>query len=217
VLGIAGHPGAFAEFLTLPDTNLHVVPDSVPDEFAVFVEPLAAAGEILDQVKIPAQSSIAVLGDGKLGLLIAQLLHANGLEVRMFGRHKQKLALAQAAGIQVERPRDVLPKAAFDYVVDATGSPDGLRQAAEMAKPRGTVIMKSTIHGEVKLNTAPLIVNEITLVGSRCGRFEPALRLLQKGKIRLNGMITASYSLGDAPQAMARAAEKGVLKVLLRP
>jgi alcohol dehydrogenase len=189
----------------------------VPDEFAVFVEPLAAAGEILDQVKIPAQSSIAVLGDGKLGLLIAQLLHANGLEVRMFGRHKQKLALAQAAGIQVERPRDVLPKAAFDYVVDATGSPDGLRQAAEMAKPRGTVIMKSTIHGEVKLNTAPLIVNEITLVGSRCGRFEPALRLLQKGKIRLNGMITASYSLGDAPQAMARAAEKGVLKVLLRP
>lgn len=216
VLGIVGHPGAFAEWLTLPDRNLHVVPARIPTEHAVFTEPLAAACEILDQVRIPQGASAAVLGDGKLGLLIAQVLHTHGARVLHIGRHRSKLRISAAAGITVEQAGRRLPRAAFDIVVEATGSSAGLPAAVGMVRPRGTVVLKSTVHDAVTVDTAPIVVNEITLVGSRCGRFEPALRLLAAGKVRVAGLLSDEFPLADAPRAFARAARPGVLKVLLR-
>jgi threonine dehydrogenase-like Zn-dependent dehydrogenase len=216
VLGIVQHPGAFREFLTLPLENLHRVPKNVTDAQAVFVEPLAAASEILDQVKIPRGATIAVLGDGKLGLLIAQVLLAHGSGVHQYGRHKQKLKIAAAAGVDTSLMKNGnLPRSQYDWVVDATGSPEGLRQAVAMTRPRGTVILKSTVHGLPRIDTAPVIVNEITLVGSRCGRFEPALRLLRTGRVNVDSLISETFPLQDAPRAFRRARTSGVLKVLL--
>ena len=216
VLGIVNHPGAFREFLTLPERNLHALPDALPTERAVFVEPLAAACEILDQVTLPCAAEVAVLGDGKLGLLVALVLNAYGHRVHQFGRHAEKLQIARRAGVATEASSGALPEMAYDWVVDATGSPEGLRQAVRMTRPRGTVILKSTVHGLVGVDTAPVIVNEITLVGSRCGRFEPALDLLSRNLIPVEEMISEQLPLADAPRAFERAAQKGVLKVLLR-
>jgi alcohol dehydrogenase len=216
VLGIVKHPGAFREFLTLPIRNLHRVPASIPTEHAVFIEPIAAACEILDQVKIPQGERIAVLGDGKLGLLVAQVLQAHGAQVHLFGRHRDKMRIAEATGVTTEIVPKKLPVAAWPFVVDATGSSAGLQAAVGMCIPRGTVIMKSTVHGLVSIDTAPAIVNEITLVGSRCGRFEAALPLLAAGKIQIGRMISEEFPLDRAPQAFVHAAKKGVLKVLLR-
>ena len=215
VLGIVKHPGAFREFLTLPERNLHVLPDALPNERAVFVEPLAAACEILDQVALPCSSAVAVLGDGKLGLLIALVLNAYGYRVHEFGRHPDKLRISRQAGVETEAAGGSLPEMAYDWVVDATGSPEGFRQAVKMTRPRGTVILKSTVHGLVGVDTAPVIVNEITLVGSRCGRFEPALDLLSRGLIPVEELISEQLPLAEAPRAFARAAQKGTLKVLL--
>jgi threonine dehydrogenase-like Zn-dependent dehydrogenase len=214
VLGIAGHPGAFSEYFTLPERNLRLVPDNISTERATFTEPLAAACEILDQVAIPRGGEVAVLGDGKLGLLAAQVLLAHGARVYLYGRHPAKLAIAAACGAQTF-PNSGLPASRFDWVVEATGAPEGLGAAIRMARPRGTVIMKSTLHGEVPLDTAPAIVNEITLVGSRCGRFEPALELLAGGRLRLEEMISDRFPLAQAARAFERAAAGGVLKVLL--
>lgn len=215
VLGIVNQPGAFAEYFVLPDRNLHVVPESVPLERAVFTEPLAAACEILDQATIPCGETVAVLGDGKLGLLVSQALAAHGYPVRLFGRHWQKLRIAAAAGVQAELTEGKLPAAEFDWVVDATGSSDGLRAAASMAKPRGTVILKSTVHGLAGVDTAPIVVNELTLIGSRCGRFEAALPLIEHELIRLEEMIAARFPLSEGAEAFARAEERGTLKVLI--
>jgi alcohol dehydrogenase len=218
VLGIVSHPGAFAEFFTLPERNLHVLPDDVPTSRAVFLEPLAAACEILDQVAIPAGERVAVLGDGKLGLLVAMVLNAHGYRVHQFGRHAAKLAIAARTGVLTEiakREGGALPVAAYDWVVDATGSPEGLRSAAAMTRPRGTVVLKSTVHGAVPIDTAPIIVNELTLVGSRCGRFEAALPLLNHPLVPVEDLIADRFPLAEAPQAFARAAQRGVLKVLL--
>lgn len=216
VLGIVKHPGAFAEYLTLPERNLHALPDALPAERAVFVEPLAAACEILDQVTLPCSAEIAVLGDGKLGLLIALVLNANGYRVHEFGRHREKLGIAQRAGVATEIAGEHLPELAYDWVVDATGSAEGFQQAVKMTRPRGTVILKSTLHGTVGVDTAPVIVNEITLVGSRCGRFEPALDLLKRGLIPVEEMISEEFRLADASRAFERAAQKGAMKVLLK-
>jgi alcohol dehydrogenase len=214
VLGIVKQPGAFREFLTLPEHNLRRVPREIPSEEAVFVEPLAAACEILDQVRIPRGAPIAVLGDGKLGLLASQVLQAHGAEVHQYGRHKEKLRIAEQAGVSTEIAKK-LPVAKYEYVVEATGSSEGLRQAVAMTQPRGTVIMKSTVHGLVSIDTAPVIVNEITLVGSRCGRFEPALKLLRSRRVRVDKMISEVLPLKKAPDAFRMAASSGVLKVLL--
>lgn len=216
VLGIVRHAGAFAEFLTLPQRNLHVLPASMPVERAVFTEPLAAACEILDQVALPCSATVAVLGDGKLGLLIALVLRARNFRVHQYGRHPEKLRLSERAGVETEVAGDRLPQAAYDWVVDATGSPEGLRQAVAVTRPRGTVILKSTVHGLASIDTAPVIVNEITLVGSRCGRFEPALELLEAGVIPVEEMIADSLPLAEAPRAFERAARRGTLKVLLK-
>ncbi len=215
VLGIVKQPGAFREFLTLPERNLHVVPESISTEAAVFTEPLAAACEILDQVRFARGTETAVLGDGKLGLLIAQVLQAHGLAVHQYGRHKEKLQIAARAGVETALVSRKLPQSAYDCVVDATGAPEGLMQAIRMVRPCGTVVMKSTIHGTIAIDSAPIIVNEITLVGSRCGRFEPALKLLREGRIRVLDMVAEKYPLRDAARAFDRAAQKGVLKVLL--
>ncbi len=195
VLGIVRHPGAFAEFFTLPERNLHVVPDRIPTEQAVFTEPVAAACEILEQVRIPRGAPVAVLGAGKLGSIVARVLQTRSAGVHLYGRGKQG-----------RRPQ-------FDWVVEATGSAEGLQEAIAMTRPRGTIILKSTVHGAVPLDSARVVVNEITLVGSRCGRFEPALKLLPK--LRLGELISERWPLSEAPQAFARAARKGVLKVLL--
>ena len=217
VLGIVKHPGAFREFLTLPIHNLHRVPDSISTEQAVFIEPVAAACEILDQVKIPKGDRVALLGDGKLGLLVAQVLQAHGARVHLFGRHRDKMRLVEKAGVTTELTPKNLPDRAYRWVVDATGSPAGLRAAVTMCEPRGTIILKSTVHGLVTIDTAPVIVNEVTLVGSRCGRFEPAIRLLASGKVEVTPMISAEFPLDRAPEAFKNAATRGVLKVLLRP
>ena len=156
-----------------------------------------------------------MLGDGKLGLLIALVLNVYGYRVHQFGRHPEKLRISAAAGVATERAEGKLPVAEYNWVVDATGNPEGLRSAAAMTRPRGTVILKSTVHGTVGIDTAPIIVNEITLVGSRCGRFEAALPLLERGLIPVEEMISERFALGDAPAAFERAAQRGVLKVLL--
>jgi alcohol dehydrogenase len=217
VLGIKGHPGAFQEYFTLPERNLQVVPESIPTDLAVFTEPLAAATEILDQVGIDKKAPVAVLGDGKLGLLIALMLMAEGYRVHHLGRHPDKLRISGEAGVVTKGSAWELPEPAYKCVVDATGRADGLRQAVSMAESSGIVIMKSTVHGSVAIDTAPIIVNEITLVGSRCGRMEAALPLLERGVIPAAKMISGEFKLQDADKAFTRAAERGVLKILLRP
>ena len=214
VLGIVNQPGAFQEYFILPDRNLHVVPDTLPVESAVFAEPLAAACEILDQVPIPPGETVAVLGDGKLGLLIALTLRDHGCIVHQYGRHPEKLRIAASAGVVTATGT---PTGKYSWTVDATGSPDGMRVAVAMTKPRGTLILKSTVHGPVDVDTAPIIVNELTLVGSRCGRIESALLLLERGVIPVQSMVADLFSLSDAPRAFARAARPGTLKVLLTP
>jgi alcohol dehydrogenase len=206
VLGIVNQPGAFAEYFVLPEANLHSIND-IPVEQAVFTEPLAAACEILDQVNIPCGETVAVLGDGKLGLLIALALDAHGYHVHHFGRHPEKLALSPG-----RTSTAVPPNAEYEWTVDATGNPEGLRTAVAMTRPRGTLILKSTVHDAVPVDTAPIIVHEITLVGSRCGRFEAALPLL--GIVPVERLIAARYPLAEAPAAFAAAAS-GCLKVLL--
>lgn len=213
VLGIVKHPGAFAEYFTLPEENLFEVPADVPDEHAVFTEPVAAACEILDQVPQIAGAPVAVLGDGKLGLLIAQVLAVHGSKVDLFGRHPAKLAIARKSGVRT--PRRAAP--GYPFVVDATGSASGFTQAAALVQPRGVLIMKSTVHEKVQVDMAPLIVNEITLLGSRCGRFAPALDLIRERKLNLDRMIAAEFPLLRAPEAFDHAQKKGVLKVLLQP
>ena len=212
VLGIIKHPGAFQTFFTLPESNLFEVPRGVSNDHAVFTEPIAAACEILDQVSIAKGQPVAVLGDGKLGLLIAQVLAAHGAEVYQFGRHASKLAIAKKVGVKTSTGA---PKRKFDVVVEATGSSAGLASAVAMTNARGTVVMKSTVHDRAALDFSHLIVQEITLVGSRCGRFAPALKLLKTGKLNLDAMIDSRFPLAEAPRAFERANEKGVLKVLL--
>lgn len=215
VLGIVKQPGAFRELFTLPEANLMTVPPHVKTEHAVFTEPLAAACEILEQVRIPKGVKVAVLGDGKLGLLIAQTLALHGAKVHLYGRHKDKMRIVEPLGVE-PRIGPNRPSAAYEFTVEATGSADGLASAVAMTQPRGTLILKSTVHGTVPLDTAPIIVNELTIVGSRCGRFPPALHLIGSGRLPLDAMISAEFALKDAPRAFERAQEPGILKVLLR-
>lgn len=216
VLGIVKHPGAFAEWLTLPVRNLRTVPKALTDEQAVFTEPVAAACEILDQVKIDPQHRVAVLGDGKLGLLIGQVLATTGVEVTLVGRHAEKLRLARGWGLRTKLADQAQARREFDVVVDATGASEGLHAAIAMTKPRGTVVMKSTVHDRTAIDIASVIVPEITLVGSRCGRFEPALRLLSRGVVQVAPLIEQIYPLSEAPAAFAHAERKGARKILLR-
>jgi alcohol dehydrogenase len=199
VLGIVKHPGAHAEYLTLPETNLREVPREISDEEAVFVEPLAAACEVLDQVAVGPETRAAVLGAGKLGTLVAAVLENAGAQTRLLGRRSRA------------RP------ASFDLVVEATGSPEGMPAALRLVRPRGTVVWKSTHHAPARFDAAPVVVNEISLVGSRCGRFEPALDLLRRRKVDVGRLLSAEFPLSRAVRALAEAARPGVRKVILRP
>ena len=221
VLGIVGRDGAHAEFLRLPLTNLLPVPDMVVDEHAVFAEPLAAACGIMERVAITPESRVAVIGDGKLGLLCAQAIALSGASVLLIGKHAEKLRIAERRGIETAAPRaGAKRKREFDVVVEASGSPSGFVGALELLRPRGTLVLKSTFQGAGKIDEidqARLVVDEITILGSRCGRFQPALDLLKKGAIDIDSLISEEYPLAEGVHAMQRAASKGVLKVFLRP
>jgi threonine dehydrogenase-like Zn-dependent dehydrogenase len=221
-LGIIGHPGAYAEYLTLPLENLHVVPDSVSDERAVFVEPLAAACEILEQVDVRKIREAAVLGDGKLAHLVALVLRTAVSQVVMYGKHESKLVLARRAGIATRKVRgdagDLkrVPEE-FRLVVEATGSSTGLALAQQMTESRGTLVLKSTFHGTAAVETWPIVVKEITVVGSRCGPFAKAIALLRSQKVDPRPLITCTFPLDQATAAIQYAQRAGILKVLLQP
>jgi threonine dehydrogenase-like Zn-dependent dehydrogenase len=221
VLGIVAHDGAFAEYLTLPLENLHAVPDFVSDEHAVFVEPLAAACEILNQVNTKQFLEAAVLGDGKLAQLIALVLQTAVPHVILYGKHETKLALARSAGIETKKVRGDTSdlkrvQESYGFLVEATGSPSGFRLALEMTEPRGTLVLKSTFHGAAFIRTWPMVVKELTVVGSRCGPFPRAMALLRSGKVVPAPLITRTFPMSEAPAAIRFAQKPGVMKVLLK-
>lgn len=218
VLGIVGRDGAHAEFLKLPVVNLIPVPDSISDEHAVFTEPLAAACGILEHVSLTKDTSVAVIGDGKLGLLCAQVLATTGAPVTLIGKHQNKLQIAARRGVGIlTLDRSKSAKGKFDLIVEASGSSSGFDLALDLVRPRGIIVLKSTFHGKTDFDAARIVVNEITVVGSRCGRFLPALELLEQHKVDVGSLISEQVALGDGVRAMQRAGEEGVLKVLLRP
>jgi threonine dehydrogenase-like Zn-dependent dehydrogenase len=214
VLGIVNRHGAFAEFLTLPVENLHVVPDQVSTDAATFTEPLAAALEIQEQVRVRAGDRVLVVGDGKLGQLVAQTLALTGCTLLVVGRHPAKLALLAARGIATGAS-DAVPPVAFDLAVECTGNPDGFAVAQQAVRPRGTLVLKSTYAGRLTLDAAGVVVNELTVVGSRCGPFPPALGLLAERRVAVEPLVHARYPLGGALEAFEHAERPGVLKVVL--
>ncbi|HVF54703.1 MAG TPA: alcohol dehydrogenase catalytic domain-containing protein [Pyrinomonadaceae bacterium] len=220
VLGIVGRDGAFAEFLRLPVSNLLAVPDEVPDERAVFAEPLAAACGITERVTITEGMRVCVIGDGKLGILCAQALKVlTGAQVTLVGKHRAKLDIAARQGVET-LTAEKLPgglRRSFDVLVEASGSSGGFRTALELLRPRGQLVLKSTFQGATDINAAAIVVDEISVVGSRCGRFAPALELLARDAVDVESLVGEEFPLTQGVRALERAAEPGVLKVLLRP
>lgn len=218
VLGIKERNGAHAEFLTLPARNLLEVPANVSDEQAIFTEPLAAAFGITEQIEVYDDTRIAVIGDGKLGLLCAMSLALKSGNVALVGKHEEKLILAQRRNIEGILVQNIAPELhrSFDVVVEASGSESGFALGLDLLKPRGKMVLKSTFQGNTNLEMWRVVVDEITIVGSRCGKFAPALELLAGGKLDVESLITDEFSLTDGVRAMQRATEKGVLKVVLK-
>ena len=218
VLGIVGRDGAHAEFLQLPSVNLLPVPDEIADERAVFTEPLAAAWGITERAQVTTETRVAVIGDGKLGLLCAQALALTGAPVVLIGKHREKLRIASARGIETAMVAEVQKRAhQFDLVVEASGSESGFALTLGLLRPRGVLVLKSTFHGTTSVDAARIVVDEISVVGSRCGRFAPALELLKDNVVDVESLISEEYSLADGVRAMQRTTEPGVIKVLLRP
>ena len=220
-LGILNRDGAFAEYLTLPTANLHLVPDTISDEEAVFVEPLAANFEILEQIHLKPTDSVVILGDGKMGQLAAQVLALVGCEVMMVGKHVEKLALVEKHNVRTYMLGDAASfalesKRRVDLVVECSGTAQGLELALRLVRPGGTLILKSTVAGRSTLNLAPIVIDEIRLQGSRCGPFAPAIRALSQRTVDVRPLISARYSLDDGVAAFEHAAKPGVLKVLVR-
>lgn len=216
VLGILNHAGAFAAYLTLPTVNLHEVPDEISDDSAVFVEPVAAAFRILEQVDVRASDRVLVLGDGRLGLLCAQVISLTGAAITLLGRHARKLSLVEGHGVALTTD----PHAAddtFDIAVDATGTASGLTLAMQSLRPRGTLVLKSTTATAEPLDMSPAVVKEVTVLGSRCGPFPPAIGALRRGSVTVSNLISARYSLDQGIAAFHEAAQPGTLKVLLDP
>jgi threonine dehydrogenase-like Zn-dependent dehydrogenase len=209
-----GRNGAFAEYLTLPPENLHLVPDAVSTAAATFTEPLAAALEIQEQVPIHVEDRVLVVGDGKLGNLIAQTLALTGCDLLVIGRHAAKLALLAARGIRTATA-DAVERGSFDVVVECTGNPEGFAIAQGALRPRGTLVMKSTYAGHLTVDAAAIVVNELHLVGSRCGPFAPALRLLEDKQVDVESLIQARYPLAQGLAAVEHAQRSGVLKVFI--
>ncbi len=215
VLGILNHGGSFADFLRLPAGNLHVLPKGVDDDQAVFVEPLAAAFQVLKQIKLDGKKWVTVLGDGRLGLLVAQVLRNVGCPVRVIGKHADKLALCERWSIRSRALADINPRHDQDVVVDCTGSTAGFELAMQMVRPRGTIILKSTVAIGKPLNLAPLVIDEIQVIGSRCGPFREAIRALADKSVDVTSLIHRRMKLEQGVEAMELAGRAGVLKVLL--
>jgi threonine dehydrogenase-like Zn-dependent dehydrogenase len=215
-LGITKRNGTFAEFTTLPIANLHRVPASVPDEMAVFTEPLAAALEIQQQVHVQPTDRVLVVGAGRLGQLIAQTLALTGCDLHVVARHAYQQKILVERGIRIIAEKDIQPWR-WDIWVEATGSAGGFSLARRAIRPRGTLVMKSTYKGEISVNFSSIVVDEVNIVGSRCGPFEPALRLMEKGQVDPSVLIAAEFRLGEALSAFERAAQPGILKVLVTP
>jgi threonine dehydrogenase-like Zn-dependent dehydrogenase len=216
VLGIVNRDGTFAEFTQLPITNLHRVPDSVPNEMAVFTEPLAAALEIQAQIQIKPTDRVLLVGAGRLGQLIAQTLALTGCDLRVVARHAHQQKLLKARGIRIISEDEIQPWR-WDIVVEATGSPSGFSLARRAIRPRGMMVLKSTYKGEMSVNFSSIVVDEINLIGSRCGPFAPALRLMESRQVDPTVLIADEFKLGEALKAFERAAETGMLKVLVEP
>lgn len=216
VMGILNADGAFAEYLAAPAENLHVVPDGIDDEQAVFVEPLAAAFEILTQIQLDPGDEVLVLGDGKLGNLCAQALRLSGAKITALGKHPDKLALIKKAGVRTILLKDWQPRL-FDIVVEATGSASGLKFGLGAVRPRGTLILKSTLAGDHQVSLASIVINEINVIGSRCGPFPDALNALAARQVSVTPLVEKIYSLDDALTAVAHAATRGARKIFLRP
>ncbi len=216
VVGIAGRDGAFAEHLVLPERNCHHVPDVLPDKQAVFIEPVAAACQILKQCPIDKNQRVAVLGGGKLGSLVAQVLQTTGCRIQVIGRSAQRLQFCEKRGISTTALRDVLPRADHDVVVDCTGHPSGLALALELVRPRGTIVLKSTHAAREPLDLAPLVINEVTLLGSRCGPFSDAITALARERVQVETLISRVFDLDDAIEAFTAARDPVNMKILLR-
>ena len=215
VLGILNHDGAFADLIAVPQRNLHAVPDSLSDEIAVFTEPVAAALQIPAQISVRAKDRVVVLGDGRLGNLCAQVLARISAHVIVIGKHREKLALLASLGIATALLSDPIDERAADIVVDCTGSETGLPTALKLVRPRGTIVLKTTVAGTQTLAWAPFVIDEVTLVGSRCGPFDQAITALEKGEVRVQPLISERFDLSKGIEALDRAQAKSVLKVLL--
>lgn len=218
MLGIIGRDGAHAEFLRLPTRNLVTVPDAVPNEQAVFIEPLAAAIGISEQVDITAETRVAVIGDGKLGILCARAMRTLTPHTSLIGKHSSKLDRAERTGIRPILAGETKGlEGSFDVVIEASGSESGFASAVDLVRPRGKIVLKSTFAGKPTWEAWRIVVQEITIVGSRCGRFQPAVDALAAGQIEVSDLISEEFKLADAVEAVTAAGQKGTLKVLLRP
>ncbi|HTL29731.1 MAG TPA: alcohol dehydrogenase catalytic domain-containing protein [Tepidisphaeraceae bacterium] len=215
VLGILNHDGAFADFVRLPEMNVHIIPKTVDDDAAVFIEPLAAAFQILKQIKLDGRKWVTVLGDGRLGLLVAQVLRNAGCPVRVIGKHADKLSLCEKWSIRSRPLEDISPRHDQDVVVDCTGSASGFELAMQMVRPRGTIVLKSTFAAGKPLNLAPLVIDEIQVIGSRCGPFREAIRALTEKQVDVTSLIHRRMKIEQGVEAMTLASRPGVLKVLL--
>lgn len=216
VMGIVNRPGAFAEYVSLPVRNLHRVPGEISDAAASFTEPVAAAGEILEQMVIAPGTRVAIIGDGRLGLLVAQVLKHAGAHVTMMGRHAWKMELARSWGVETLAEGDgELAPSSFPVTVEATGSPHGIAQALRLVEPRGTLVMKSTFHGAASFDATKLVVDEVTLLGSRCGVFAPALEMLRRGDVSIQHLITRTFPLEQGLEAFGYLDQTSALKVIL--
>jgi len=215
VLGILRHDGAFADFVRLPAVNLHVLPKTLDDDTAVFVEPVAAAYQILKQIKLDNRKWVTVLGDGRLGLLVAQVMRNAGCPVRVIGKHPDKLAICEKWGIRSRLLADIVPRHDQDVVVDCTGSADGFELAMQLVRPRGTIVLKSTAAAGKPLNLAPVVIDEINVIGSRCGPFKEAIRALAEKAVDVNSLISRRMKIDQGVAALELAAKPGVLKVIM--
>ncbi len=216
VMGILGRDGCFAEYVAVPERNLHEIPATISDEQAVFIEPVAAAFQVLQQCRIDARTRVTVLGTGKLGLLVAQVLSQADCEIDVIGRNPATLETADKLRIQSARPGDLTGGHDRDVVVDCTGSPKGIELAMRLVRPRGTIVLKTTHAGAGAANLAPLVIDEVTLIGSRCGPFHEAIQALARGDVQIDPLISAEYPLSRGLEAIAHADQPGTLKILLR-
>jgi threonine dehydrogenase-like Zn-dependent dehydrogenase len=215
VIGIVNHDGAFADRLPVPQANLHLVPDSMPTDVAVFTEPVAAACQIPSQITIGRRDRVVVLGDGRLGNLCAQVLAGLSDHVLVVGKHPEKLALVASSGVATALLADAGSERMADVVVDATGSNSGLGTAMRMVRPRGTIVLKTTLAGSQTLALAPFVIDEVTVVGSRCGPFDQALEALDSGRVNVSALVSARFDLSEGVKALDHARTRPVLKVLL--